>query len=314
MMNGTASIGALSAAVFAILVVRSAIPPRRRLVERIEPYVAFGRSRLGTRAEASALRRVVPAAERSAVRGVFGPTVVDLAAKLSRLVDAADNEVLELRLRQAGDDLPDLAQYRIRQLASAVVGCVGGIVVGAAVFGVGPWSLVMFFCFAVAGLSMRRGALDRAIRARCSLMRAEVPVIAQLLAVHLRTGHGPVESVRSVVSRSGGPVAADCRRALGLVAGGMSPQSAYEVLARESAEPVATRLYRLLASSVRSGGDIVEPLLAMANEVRAEQREALARRAVKRRTAMILPLLLLVAPVMVIFVAAALPSLVFGRY
>ncbi len=307
-------VAALAAAVFAVLIVQLVVPPPRRLAARIEPYAAFGRSRLGTGAASSALRRLVIDDEQSAIRGVFGPALGGLATWLSRLVDAADNDQLELRLRQSGDESPDLAQYRMRQLASAVAGCVAGVVAGAAVFGVGWGSIVMFICFAIAGLSIRRGALDRAIGERRSLMRAEVPVIAQLLAVHLRTGHGPVESVRSVVWHRIGPVSSDCRTALGLITGGRSPQAAYGSLAQESAEPVATRLYRLLASSARTGGDIVEPLLAIAGEVRAEQREALARRSVKRRSAMIVPLLLLVAPVMALFVAAALPSFVFGQY
>ncbi len=94
---------------------------------------------------------------------------------------------------------------------------------------------------------------------------------------------------------------------------GLAPHLAYERLAESTAEPAAARLYRLLAVSVRSGGDVVGPLMAISSEIRTEQRDALARASVKRRTLMIVPLLLLVAPVMVLFVAAALPSLVFGR-
>ncbi len=300
------------AALFAVAVARLVMPPRRALGNRVAPYVALGRSRLGAGATSTAARQLVFDQPGSAVLGVFGPALVVAADRLSRLVDAADNDELERRLRQSGIEHPEPAQYRMRQLVSAVVGCVAGASVGAAVFGVGTGSLVLFVCFAVAGLSMQRGALDRAISRRRALMRFEVPVIAQLLAVHLRTGHGPVESLRQVVLRCGGPVAADCRSALGLIAGGMSPQLAYQRLAEISPEPAATRLYRLLASSVVGGGDVVVPLLAVANEVRTEQREAMARRAVKRRTAMLVPLLLFVAPVMVLFVAAALPSLVFG--
>ena len=305
---------AMCASLLAALVIRSLAPPRRSLAARVEPYMAFGRSRLGTGADSSSLRRLVIPDERSALGGVFGPTLEGLAAKLSRLVDAADNDELALRLRQAGHDQPDVARYRMRQLASAIGGCVAGVILGGAIFGAGAGTLVIFVCFAVAGVSMRRGALDRAITERRTKMRAEVPVIAQLIAVHLRTGHGPVESVRSVAWRTSGPVAGDCRMALGLIAGGMPPQAAYERLAEQSPEPMATRLYRLLASSVRSGSDIVEPLLAVADDVRTEQREALTRRSMKRRTAMVIPLLLLVAPVMVLFVAAALPSLVFGQF
>ncbi len=306
-------LAACCAAWFAVLVVRSIVPPRRALASRIEPYAAYGRSRLGTGAGSNSLRRLVIADDSSALKGVFGPSLVRAAERLSRLVDAADNDELELRLRQAGIEEPDLGSHRMRQLAAAVGGCFVGLTLGVTLFGSGIGTLAMFGCFTVAGLSMQRGAVDRAIGERNERLRAEVPVIAQLLAVHLRTGHGPVEAVRNVSKRSSGPVAADCREALGLIAGGLTPQAAYERLATTTAEPAAARLYRLLASSARRGGDIAVSLLSVANEVRAEQREALARRSVKRRTAMVIPLLLLVAPVMVLFVAAALPSLVFGQ-
>ena len=143
-------------------------------------------------------------------------------------------------------------------------------------------------------------------------MRSEVSTVAQLIAVHLRTGHGPVEAVRGVATRLRGPVASELCDALDRISGGTPPQQAYEGLAEATPEPMAARLHRLLASSVRSGADIVGPLLAIAEEVRAERRDALLRASVKRRSAMVVPLLVLVAPVMVLFVAAALPSLVFG--
>ena len=105
----------------------------------------------------------------------------------------------------------------------------------------------------------------------------------------------------------------ELREGLSWISGGMSPQRAYDKLSESTPEPAAGRLYRLLSASARSGGDIAAALLAVADDLRAERREELARGAVKRRTAMLLPLLLFIAPVMVIFVGAALPALVLGR-
>jgi hypothetical protein len=53
--------------------------------------------------------------------------------------------------------------------------------------------------------------------------------------------------------------------------------------------------------------------LAFADDLRAERSEEIARRAIRRRSAMLVPLLVLVAPVMLLFVAAALPHVIFGR-
>lgn len=313
-LEGSSILAAGAAGWLAMLTVRQLVPPRSSLASRVEPYLALSRSRLGTGARTSALRLVVSDEPASALRSVFGPVLGTGAERLSRLIDAADNEQLERRLRQAGQVHPDVHRHRMRQLVSALAGCLGGLGLGALVFGSSAGASVLFGCFAVAGLSMQRGALDRAIRTRNERIRSEVPAFAQLLAVHLRTGHGPVEALRHVAQRLDGPVSSECREALGVIAGGLAPQSVFEDLASGTAEPAAARLYRLLASSIRGGGDVVDPLLAIANEIRAEQREAIARRAVQRRSVMVIPLLLLVAPVMVIFVAAALPSLVFGSF
>lgn len=307
-------LAASAASCSTMLVVRRLAPPRAPLARRVEPYLALSRSRLGTGARTSVLSLMVPNESTSAVRSVFGPLLGRQAERLSQLIDTADNEQLERRLRQAGHADPDVHQHRMRQLAWALTGCIGGLLLGMLVFGSSAGALVLFGCFAIAGLSMQRGSLDRAIRSRNERIRSEVPAFAQLLAVHLRTGHGPVEALRHVVRRLDGPVAGECREALGLIAGGLTPQAVFEDLALATAEPAAARLYRLLASSIRAGGDIVAPLLAIAAELRAEHREAIARRSVQRRSAMVIPLLLLVAPVMVLFVAAALPSLVFGAF
>jgi tight adherence protein C len=200
----------------------------------------------------------------------------------------------------------------MRQLAATVGGGTVGVASGAILFGSASGALGLLCCFAVAGATHHRGRLDRAIARRRRLMRSEVPTVAQLLAVHLRTGHGPIESVRRVGDRCRGPVGMELRGAVRSIADGSTPLQVYEQLAGQTSEPTVARLYRLLVSSARTGGDIVDPLLALSNEIRAAQRSDVARSAVKRRSAMVIPLLVLVAPVMTLFVASALPFIVFG--
>ena len=144
-------------------------------------------------------------------------------------------------------------------------------------------------------------------------MRSEVYTVTQLLAVRVRTGSGPVDAVRSVCSLARGPVIAELSEALSWISSGTSAQRAYDKLAEITPEPAAARLYRLLSASAQNGGDIAGSLLAVAEDLREERREDLTREAVRRRMAMLLPLLVLIAPVMVLFVGAALPSLVLGK-
>ncbi|MFT7597822.1 MAG: tight adherence protein C [Acidimicrobiales bacterium] len=309
----TSQIGpALAAACTAALFVRLIAPPRKRLAGRIGPYASLGRSRLGTGHATAEVVSLVTVDERSVATRVFGPTAREIAGRLAGIVDATDNERLTLRLRQAGIAETDSVQHRIRQLCGAVGGLALGTFLGLIVFGSISGTLLMMLAFGFPGATMERNRITRAIDERRGRMRTEVYTVAHLVAVHLRTGHGPVEAVRSVATRGHGPVATELREALGWMGGGVVPQEAYTRLAATTPEPSAARLYRLLAASAQSGGDVASSLLAIGEGLRAERRDEIARSAVKRRTAMLVPLLLLIAPVMMLFVAAALPSLVVG--
>ncbi len=215
------------------------------------------------------------------------------------------------RLRNAGYADADPSQYRIRQLAHAVGGLTVGVVLGLVFESVGLTTLFMA-CFGFYGATIERSRLSSAIERRAERMRGEVYTIAQLIAVRLRTGSGPVDAVASVSGRAKGPVAAELAEAVSWISSGTPAQKAYDRLAEATDEPAAARLYRLLAASATTGGDISSSLLSVAEDLRLERKQDIARRAVKRRTAMLIPLLLFITPVMILFVAAALPSLVFG--
>lgn len=313
-MTGSIVVAALFASISVSLAVGVVLPPRRSLVGRLRPYVALSRSRLGTgSADASIVALTAFVDDRGVVAKVFGPLISQAAVALSSVVDAADNDTLRLRLRHAGfaDTSPE--QYRLRQLGWALGGLVAGVALGLALFGTIGGTFLMASLFGFPAITLQRNRVQRSIDQRTTMMRTEVSTVGQLLAVHVRSGHGPVDAVREVCTLGRGPVIDELTEALGWIGGGVTPQRAYDKLAESTPEPVAARLYRLLSSSAQSGGDITEPLLAIADDVRSQRREDLARAAVKRRTAMLLPLLLLIAPVMVLFVGSALPSMVLGR-
>ena len=301
------SAGALSAGVSAMVV-----RPRRKLAARLRPYAALSRSRLGTGYADVSIVQLTQSSDAGLVARVFGPIVSRLAGDLASVIDAADDATLTTRLRQAGftDTRPE--QYRIRQLGYAVAGIVGGLLVGSLTLSNPLGVLAMGALFGFPAATVQRNRVAKAIDARRARMRTEVYTVAQLLAVHIRSGHGPVDSVRAVAALGRGPVIEELKELLGWISSGTSPQRAYEKLSEATPEPAAARLYRLLSASARSGGDIASALLAVSDDLRRERREEVSRSAVKRRTAMLLPLLLGIAPVMVLFVGAALPSLVLG--
>ena len=115
-----------------------------------------------------------------------------------------------------------------------------------------------------------------------------------------------------VAERGEGVVAADLRDAMRLHRSGLSVATAFRRLADITPEPYAARTYRLLAGAEDRGTDLGQALLALGSDVREARREALRRQATKRRAAMLIPIIALMAPVMLIFIIAPVTQIVFG--
>ena len=75
----------------------------------------------------------------------------------------------------------------------------------------------------------------------------------------------------------------------------------------------AARTYQLIATSVERGTDLAVALLAIGDDLREARREALRKAAVRRRAGMLAPTIGILAPIMLLFVAAPLPSIVLGN-
>jgi tight adherence protein C len=309
----TAFFAAVSAAGFAGLISRTLVTPRRLLAGRIRPYAALSRSRLGTGYADVSVAALTRHDDRTAVGRVFGPLLAQWAEQLGSLVDAADHDTLRRRLRNAGYVDTDPAQYRMRQLGHTVGGIALGVAIGMLMQSV-PLALLFIACFGFYGATYQRSRLTSASEKRAERMRSEVYTVAQLLAVRLRTGSGPVDAVGSVCNLASGPVVAELAEALSWISSGTPAQQAYDKLAQATDEAAAARLYRLLAASANSGGDIAGSLLSVAEDLRVGRTQDLARAAVKRRTAMLLPLLLFITPVMIVFVAVPLLPMIFGTF
>ena len=93
---------------------------------------------------------------------------------------------------------------------------------------------------------------------------------------------------------------------------GIGAADAFRRLAETTPESHCARTYKLLASAEEMGVDLTEGLRALADEARRARREALRRSATRRRSAMLIPTIAILAPVMLLFVAAPLPQLVLG--
>ena len=285
-------------------------PPPRRLAARLRPYTQVARSRLGTGQPETALLEA-SREERSSWDQVFGPLVRRAAEALASLLDVGGRDATALRLRQAGFGDMTVEQYRLRQLGYTVGLTVAGLALGVLLGRSTALVLLLGGLMAFVGAAYWRSKVTKAIDGRRLRMRVELYTVCQLLALHTRTAEGgPTEAVRQTLGRCVGPVSDELAEALALISRGQDPGEAYGHIARVTPEPTAARLYRTLAASAR-GGDTAPALLALATAVRSQRRQDLARLAAKRRVAMVGPLVVVMGPIMILFIAAAIPSLVF---
>lgn len=305
-----AVIAALASGVAAASLVLAIRPPTRRLAPRIAPYAQRARLLMGEPVDPSLLYESDTARHSG---HVLAPLVRSAADWLSNVVDAGGDEQIARRLRQAGrrDLRPD--QYRLRQLTSAAQG-VGVFVVVALVSAPSPASVLLATATgAIFGAMRWRSRIDKAIQGRKETMRAELYSVAQLLAISIRAGTSPVVALRELVDRGGGAVGDDLRDALDAIDHGATQRTALERLATDTPEPAAGRLYRLLATAETGSGDVLaDSLLKMADDLRAQRREDIERLVTRRRFQMLIPTVVLMAPVMLLLLAAPIPTFIFG--
>lgn len=311
----TPVVPALFTGIAVALLARLIVPPRRRLASRLHRYAVLSRNSLGKAVEAA--EPVAASLSSTTLQRLFGPPIQSLARALNRLIESGGEEALLLRLRQADllQDIPEterVQEYRIRQLAAVAIGTAVGLALGMVIFRHAGWMLGLGLIGFIFGASRWRGRVDSLIEERTQRARIELYTINQVLAMRTRAGGGIVQAVQHVAERGRGVVASDLRDALRLHRGGLSAADAFQRIAQISAEPYAARTYRTLGAAEDRGTDLGRALLALSNDVREARRETLRRQATKRRAAMLIPIIGLMAPVMLLFIVAPVAELVFG--
>jgi tight adherence protein C len=274
-------------------------PSPSRLAPRIRPYAAVARSALGRPADVNA--------GRVGRRG--WASMVD---RWAALVESRGDEVLERRLRQAGRLHESAVEHRTRQLAVGCAWGAGAALVAAVVLHVPVVVVIAAAGGFTIGTARTRAAVDRAVAERAERLRLELYTVNQLLAMHVRTGAGPVQAVRRIVDRGHGAVVDELATALRSIRAGATEPQAFRDLAELTPEPTAARAYRALATGIERGSDLADALLALGEDLRDARRDQLRQAAVRRRAAMLVPTIAVLAPVMILFVAAPLPSIVLG--
>ena len=284
-------------------------PLPRRLSGRVRPYTGAG----GGLADQPSAGDTVG----SAPLRLFGPMILGAAHAVGRMADRMGEEQLALRLRQAGlypglEDRDRVASYRLAVLGSGVAFTAMGATITVLLDQSTPAVLAASFGMGVSGALRVRGRVDRALERRRSVMKIEIATVNQLLAIRVRSGGGVMHAVGDLTARGRGEVIGELRAALRMHRSGVGAGDAFRRLADTTPQSHCARTYKLLASAEEMGVDLASGLRALADDARRARREALRRSATRRRSAMLAPTIAILAPVMLLFVAAPLPRLVLG--
>ena len=304
----------LSAGVTVTAIAWLVLRPPRRLPGRVRPYAHVARSRLLRTADPQTYLAATGAT--AGVRDVFAPLMERMVHVYSRVLGPRDEEMLALRLRQSGfypgmEANERLRAFRNRSLATA--GIAAGILGTVGWQSRGTAGLVAYATGGfVLGSLIARGRIDGAIARRRRRIQSELYTVNQILAMRARAGGGVSDALRHVGQRGTGSVVGEIREVLQLSRSGVPVTEALRRAASMTAEPEAARLYHSLAIAQERGVDLADTLLALSRDLRVARRDEAVTTAARRRIMAVVPIVVILAPIAIAFMAAPLPSLIFG--
>ncbi|MDQ1628932.1 MAG: tight adherence protein [Actinomycetota bacterium] len=291
-----AAIGLLGGSGLVLSVSRLPAMRRPTLDDRLAPYLRDSArpSRL------LAGRRTVtpfPTLER-----LVAPLLSDAVGVLERVLGGTAS--VRRRLDQAGRGMT-VEEFRAQQMVWATVGLLAGLCLSlllGAGGGVSPVPLlVLSLGSAVAGLLLRDQLLTREVSRREQRMMAEFPTIAELLALAVAAGEGPIGALERITRISKGELARELARALADARSGLSLVQSLQGIAARTGLAALARFVDGVAIAVERGTPLADVLRAQAVDVREAGKRALLEAGGRKEIAMMVPVVFLVLPVTVLF-------------
>lgn len=288
--------------------------PPRRLRRRVGPYIQVVRTRLLRGADSDIYAAV--SRRHAGLRDAFEPLLERLSRLQARFLGPRDEEQLALRLRQSGLYPGQEAVDRLRAFRNRTLATAGATAAGLGFLGWQSQGTVGMVVYSIGGFLLgtflARGRVDSAINKRRHRTRSELYTVNQILAMRARVGGGVGDALRHVAQRGKGVIVGEIQEVLRLVRTGTPMTDALRRAASNTAEPEAARLYHSLAIGQERGVDLADSLLALSRDLRVARRDEAVTKAATRRIAAVVPIVVILAPIAIAFMAAPLPSLIFG--
>ncbi len=289
-------LGAVAGAGMLLLLDRAWAFRRPRLEVRVLPYV---------RDLPSVARRTPHISSdrpRSAFVAVFGPVLASVARRLDRVLGGAAS----VRRRLDRANLPmTVHDFRVEQvvwgLVAFAVTAAFSVLVALRTPGRAVPLLMLCVIAFVLGALWRENRLSAQVRARERRMLAEFPTVAELLALAVAAGEGPVSALDRVVTRARGELSTELAGVLAQVRTGTPVSRALDDLAARTGLPVVARFAEAVAVALERGTPLTDVMHAQAADVREAGRRALIETGARKEVLMMVPVVFLVLPVTVLF-------------
>lgn len=280
-----------------LLIAVLASPPLRRptLEQRIGAY-------LHRAAEPISAARA-PAASEPTLQRLLAPLLTEAAARLDRLIGGAAS--VRTRLVRLGDGrTPE--DFRVQQLLWGVGGMVAGLALVAAAAAAGrsvpaPAGVILAGTAGLIGILGCDQWLSTQVRRREDRLAAELPAVAELVALCVAAGDGPVAALDRVAGRTAGELSRELSVSLAHARSGLGIVGALDDLARRTGVAAVARFAEGLAIAVDRGTPLAEVLRAQAVDAREAARRSLIEVGARRELLMMVPVVFLILPVAVVF-------------
>jgi tight adherence protein C len=277
------------------------------LDQRLAPYLGGVRSSggrsSGVRSSGapltSGLERRMPLA---VVEVLLGPLMLRAVGWVERISGGAGT--LRRRLDQLGGR-STVEQFRAEQVLSGALGALAGALIGVLTAIGRGFSAVPIVGLVIVGTLIgvlgRDQVLSLQIRRREARILAEFPSVAELLALSVAAGEGPVGALDRVARTCHGELSTELRRTLADARTGMSLIEALGGLATRTTLPSLARFVDGVAVAVERGTPLADVLRAQAQDVRELSRRQLIEAGGRKEIGMMLPVVFLVLPITVLF-------------
>ena len=212
---------------------------------------------------------------------------------------------VDQRLARLGSDSGTVDGFRMRQLVWISVVLATSTAIALVVWSNGRGAVLPLLFFSVFGGVAGALACDQMLSFRVlrreRALRAELPVVADLLALAVAAGESPVAGLERVVRVVHGALGDELAAVLADVRTGSAATTAFDALVARTGVASVARFAEGLSVALERGTPIVDVLHAQAADVRESARRDLIEEGGRREVAMMLPVVFLLLPVTVIF-------------